>query len=75
MNWAQFKDPVSYMCLADAGVASWSLTQEVAGLSPFTVVTNILFAEFSEKHLGKTPLGSVKRLCLDDEVAAFCWRV
>ena len=28
-----FKDPVSHMCLAGAVVASWSLAQEVAGLS------------------------------------------
>ena len=45
MNWAQFKDSVSHMCLA-GGVA-----QEVAGLSPFTVMTNVFvthFAEFSE---------------------------
>ena len=26
---------VSYMCLAGTVVAQWSLTQEVAGLSPF----------------------------------------
>ena len=26
MNWAQFKDPVSHMCLDDAVVASKSLT-------------------------------------------------
>ena len=42
MNWAKFKDPVSHMCLAGAVVASWSITQEVAGSSPFTVMTNIL---------------------------------
>ena len=30
-----FKDPVSYMCLAGAVVASWSLTQEMTGSSPF----------------------------------------
>ena len=36
MNWAQFKDPVSHMCLAGAVVACWSLTQEMAGLSPFS---------------------------------------
>ena len=30
MNWAQFKDPVSYMRLVGTVVASWSLTQEVA---------------------------------------------
>ena len=41
MNWAQFKDYVSHMCLAGAAVASWSLTQEMAGLNPFTVMTNI----------------------------------
>ena len=29
---------VSHMCLAGAVVASWSLTQEVAGSSPFTVI-------------------------------------
>ena len=43
MNWAQFKDPVSHTCLAGAVVASWSLTQEVAGLSPFTVITNSFY--------------------------------
>ena len=32
-----FKDPVSHMCLAGAVVASWSLTQDVAGWSPFKV--------------------------------------
>ena len=48
MNWDQFKDPVSHMCLAGAVVASWSLTQEVAGLSPFTVMTNIFVTEFAE---------------------------
>ena len=34
----QFKDPDSYMCLAGAVVASWSLAQEVAGSNPFTVM-------------------------------------
>ena len=38
------------MCLAGAVVASWSLTQEVAGSSPFTVVANrsIFVTEFAE---------------------------
>ena len=31
INHDQFKDPVCYLCLAGAVVASWSLTQEVAG--------------------------------------------
>ena len=34
MNWVQLKDPTSYICLAGKVVASWSLTQEVVGLSP-----------------------------------------
>ena len=44
MNWAQFKNPVSHMCLAGAVVTSWSLTQEVAvcRLDPFTLMTNII---------------------------------
>ena len=48
MNWAQFKDPVSHMCLAGTVVASWSLTQEVTGSIPFIVMTNIFVTEFSE---------------------------
>ena len=49
MNWIQFKDPVSHMCLAGAVVASWSLTQEVAGSSPFNDKDFFIeFAEFSE---------------------------
>ena len=31
MNWVQFKDPISHMCVAGAVVACWSLTQEEAG--------------------------------------------
>ena len=52
MNKSQFKDPVSGIYLAGAVVVSRSLTQEVAGSSPFTVMTNIFwsfeFAKFSE---------------------------
>ena len=48
MNWAQFKDPVSSVCLAGAVVASWSLTQEMASLNPFTVMTNIFMSEFDQ---------------------------
>ena len=48
MNGAQFKDPVFHMCLAGAVVASWSLTQELAGSSPFTVMENIFVTEFTE---------------------------
>ena len=41
MNWRSFKDPVSHMCLAGTVEAFWFLTQEVASLSPFTVMTNV----------------------------------
>ena len=46
------------MCLAGTVVASWSLTQEVAGSSPFTVMTIFLSlnSENSLKNLGKIPL-------------------
>ena len=37
------------MCLAGAVVASWSLTQEEAGLNPFTVMTNKFVTEYSEQ--------------------------
>ena len=48
MNWDQLKDSVSHICLAGAVVASWSLIQEVAGLSPFTVMRIIFVSEFTE---------------------------
>ena len=40
MSWGQLKVPASHICLAGAVVASWSLMQEMAGLNPFTVMTN-----------------------------------
>ena len=56
-----FKDPISQKCLAGTVVACQFLTPRggwVAGSSPFNVnfffVTE--FSEFSEKHLGKTPM-------------------
>ena len=55
MNHGQFKDLVSYMCPAGTVVASLSLMQEIAGLSPFTVMTNIFvneFSKFNEKIYG-----------------------
>ena len=45
MNWNQFKDPVSHMCLAGTVVSFWFLTQELAGSNPFTVMTNICVTE------------------------------
>ena len=48
MNCARFKDPISHTCLPSAVVASWSLTQEIEGSNPFTVIINILVTEFIE---------------------------
>ena len=47
MNWAQFKDLVSHMCLAGAVVASWYQTQMVAGSSPCALMVNIFVTEFA----------------------------
>ena len=47
-HWVQFKDPVSHMCLAGTLISLWSLTQEVAGSSHFTVMSNIFVSEFTE---------------------------
>ena len=46
------------MCLAGSVVASWSLTQEVAGSNPFTVMTKIfiLNSPNSVKKFRKTPM-------------------
>ena len=48
MNWIQLKDPVSHMCLAGTVEACWTLTQEMAGSIPFTVMTNVFVTEFWE---------------------------
>ena len=42
MNCSQFEVAVSQVYLAGDAVASWSLTQELAGSNPFTLVTNNL---------------------------------
>ena len=41
MNWGRFNDPASVL-------AFWSLTQELTGSNPITVMTNILVTEFSK---------------------------
>ena len=51
MNRGKIKDFLSHLCLAGAVVASWSLTLEATGLSPFNDLFIIEFSEFSE--LGK----------------------
>ena len=48
LNLSQFKDPVFHMRLAGTVVEYWSLTQEVVGLNPFTLMKNNLVTEFSE---------------------------
>ena len=63
MNWVQFIDPVSHMCIAGAVITSWSLIQAVAGSNMLTVITNILVAEFSE--INDNILGKVNWDVLD----------
>ena len=48
MNWAQFKDPVSHICLAGAVVAAWSLIQEVAGSNNPFKIYNIIVTKVNE---------------------------
>ena len=48
MSLSQFKVPLCNICLASTVAASWSLTQELTGLNPFTVLTNIFATEFAE---------------------------
>ena len=61
MNWRQFKDHVSHMCLTHALVASGSLMQEVAGSSPFTVMTNIFLSLKTMKTLRENWNGTTKK--------------
>ena len=64
MNWAQLKDPVSFMCFAGAVVAFCSLTQEVTSLSPVNEKYFLLLNSLtSVKHLGKTPLSYIVFEC------------
>ena len=51
MNLDQFKDPLSYLCLAGTVVAFWSLTQ-VAGSN--NLLTNIIFLSLNSANLMKT---------------------
>ena len=56
-------DPVSNMCLAGAVVACWSVTQEVAGSSSFTVITNILSLNSLNSFSGREKVSTTGR-CL-----------
>ena len=69
MNWGQFKDPVSNMCLGGAVVASGSLTQEMAGSNTFTELN-----EGKGSRLGKHVFCSLHNLkrtsCFDIDFAS-----
>ena len=54
------KHPVCHMCLSGAVVASRSLTQEVAGLSPFTTMTNILSLSSVKKFRENSNMNSIQ---------------
>ena len=58
MNWAEYKDPVTHMCLAGAVVASWCLTQEVASSSPFD--DKHVLETFREKYQAILPIPPIK---------------
>ena len=57
MNLAQFKDPVSHMCLTGAVVACWSLTQAMAGWQVRAFYCNEKYFR-NEKHLRTTQMKS-----------------
>ena len=64
--WAQFKDPVSHTCLAGVVVASWSLTQELVGSSPFNDKISLsLDLLNSVKTFRENPISS--------DLFSFCW--
>ena len=75
--WDQFKDLVSHPCLVRTGVASWSLTQEMTGSNPFTIMTNILVTEFSEfneslrENSSSTTNCLLKQCILEDKTLLF----
>ena len=48
VDWGQFKDCISHMCLAGTVLASWSLTQEVVGFNAMIAILVIESGEFSE---------------------------
>ena len=50
MTLSQFKDPLFYMYLAGAMLASQSLRQEVSGSNPFTVIANDSVKTFRENR-------------------------
>ena len=62
MNWAQFKDPVPYLCLAGAVVVSWSLTQEEAG-SNFQAMGSSTVGKAWEQEVSTTDNPRVEASC------------
>ena len=52
INWAQFKDPPCYPYFVGTAVASWSLTQEVAGSN--SLFKNIIFLSLNSLNSVKT---------------------
>ena len=62
MNWTQFKDPVSHICLADTVAASWSLIQDVAGWQIFLSLNSLNWVKiFSKQEC--IPIGCVPPTC------------
>ena len=64
MNHGQSNDHGSGMCLAGTITASWYLRQEMADLSPLTMVTNIFVTEFRKTFREKSNVfGGNSREC------------
>ena len=62
MNWSQFKDPVSYMCLDGTVLASWSVTEWVVVLRTFNCYDKYFCYWIRWTHwklLGRTPISQI----------------
>ena len=66
MNWSQFKDPVSHLCVAGAVVASWSLTIVAAG-------SNLFDDKFSENIWGKLNFLTEENI-LESDKSLIAWK-
>ena len=67
MNWGQFKDPVSHLCVAGAVVPSWSVTLVAAG-------SNLFDDKFSENIWRKLNFLTEETI-LESEKSFIAWKL
>ena len=64
MNWAQFKDPVSHLCLDGTVVVCWLVAQVVVGLNTHSLEkyfsSSTDSVDSTEFILGKTLIGLIE---------------